>query len=219
MIKGIIFDMDGPLLDSLPIWETAGARYLKTLGIQARPDLSAALAELDMAGGARYLKAEYELKLEVSDIIAGINQTIRDFYHNEAMLKEGVLDFLTGLKNAGIKLTLATSCDREVFEPALERLRIKSLFDGIFTCSELSTNKNEPDIFLKAAEAMNTSPEETWVFEDSLFALRTAGAAGFRTVGVSDPSNQSQTVEIKKVSDLYFERLNHYNDFLNRANS
>ena len=80
----------------------------------------------------------------------------------------------------------ATSSDRRVVEGALKRLKIMDCFARIFTCTEIGAGKDQPDIYLAAAAFMGTRPEETWVFEDALYALETAKKAGFRTVGVFD---------------------------------
>ena len=56
MITGAIFDIDGTLLDSMPIWENAGARYLATLGIKAKPDLKERLDALSLPEGAIYMQ-------------------------------------------------------------------------------------------------------------------------------------------------------------------
>ena len=87
MIRGAIFDVDGTLLDSMAIWEDAGARYLKGLGIQAQEDLGKLLFPMSLQEGAAYMKARYDLKLSVSQIIEGVGDTVRDYYFYEAPLK------------------------------------------------------------------------------------------------------------------------------------
>ena len=89
MIRGAIFDVDGTLLDSMAIWEDAGARYLKGLGIQAQEDLGKLLFPMSLQEGAAYMKDRYDLKLSVSQIIEGVGDTVRDYYFYEAPLKKG----------------------------------------------------------------------------------------------------------------------------------
>lgn len=93
MIRGAIFDVDGTLLDSMAIWEDAGARYLKGLGIQAQEDLGKLLFPMSLQEGAAYMKDRYDLKLSVSQIIEGVGDTVRDYYFYEAPLKNGAADF------------------------------------------------------------------------------------------------------------------------------
>ena len=68
VIKGAIFDIDGTLLDSMPIWENVGARYLATLGIKAKPDLKERLDALSLPEGAIYMQKEYGLSVSASSI-------------------------------------------------------------------------------------------------------------------------------------------------------
>lgn len=219
MIKGVIFDIDGVILDSLSIWEKAGEMFLKKLGKEPEPGLSKALETMSMTEGAEFVKVRYHLDMDESEIINGVNQTIKDFYAYEVRLKEGVELFLKGLQQHGIKIAAATSCDREVFERALTRLNVISYFDRIFTCTEIGAGKSKPDIFLAAADYMETLPRDTWVFEDALYAVKTAKNAGFRTVGVYDHYSRDNWDEIKRISDIYFEKLDNIHAFLEKASS
>lgn len=219
MIKGVIFDIDGVILDSMHIWDKAGEMYLKKLGKVPEPGLSKALEAMSMTEGARYLKEKYCLDMAEDAIIKGINKTIEDFYAYDVELKEGVELFLKELHRRGIKVTAATTCDREVFEKALIRLNIIGFFDRIFTSTETGSGKTRPDIFFAAADYMGTLPGETWVFEDALYAIKTAKNAGFRTVGVYDHYSRDNWDEIKRISDIYFEKLDNIHAFLEKASS
>lgn len=219
MVKGVIFDIDGVILDSMQVWDKAGEMYLQKLGLQPEPGLSKALETMSMNEGAKFLKERYCLDMDEDEIIKGINDTIKDFYAHEVRLKEGVERFLDGLYRRGIKIAAATSCDREVFEKALVRLNVIGYFDRIFTATETGSGKTKPDIFIAAAEHMGTIPEETWVFEDALYAIKTAKSAGFRTAGVYDDYSKDSWDDIKRISDLYFEKLDDVSDFLEKAAS
>lgn len=203
MIAGIIFDVDGTLLDSMSIWNHAGERYLRSLDIEAAPDLGNVLFPMSMKEGASYMKREYGLPFSITEIIKGVNDTIRSFYAFEAEPKEGVLEFLKELKCHHVKMTAATSTDRCVIEPALERMGILRKLEGIFTCSEIGVGKESPDIYEAARLYMGTDISSTWVVEDALYALKTARSAGFGTIGVYDASSQSQQEEIRLEADIY----------------
>ncbi|HHW01063.1 MAG TPA: HAD family phosphatase [Clostridiaceae bacterium] len=214
MIKGAIFDLDGTILDSMSIWDNAAEMYLNSMGIKAEPGLGKTMFAMSMTEGAEFLKDRYCLDMDTDEIIAGINHTIEDFYYYHVQLKEGAEQFLKGMKQAGIKMVAATSSDRQVVERALERLNVISCFDRIFTCTETGAGKEKPDIYLAAAEFMGTVPEDTWVFEDALHAIKTAKSAGFRTVGVYDASSKDNLDEIKRISDIYLEKLDNIDAFL-----
>jgi len=219
MIKGVIFDIDGVILDSMPIWDKAGEMFLINLGIQPESGLAETLFCMSMSEGAKYLKERYLLDMNEDEIINGVNETIKDFYAHQVQLKEGVEQFLRGIKQHGIKMVAATSCDRQVFERALKRLNVIDYFERIFTSTEVGAGKVKPDIYLASAKHIGTLPEDTWVFEDALYAIRTAKNAGFRTVGVYDDSSKADWDEIKKVSDLHFKNLDNVHAFLEKVSS
>lgn len=219
MIKGAIFDLDGVILDSMPVWEKAGEMYLGNLGLQVEFGLAKAMYCMSMSEGAKYLKERYRLDMDEEAIIEGINRTIEDLYSYQVQLKEGVEQFLKGMCQAGIKMTVATSCDRQVFERALERLNVTHFFERIFTSTEIGAGKVKPDIYLAAAEHMGTQPKDTWVFEDALYAIQTAKRAGFRTVGVYDDCSIDDLDKIKRISDIYLRKLDNVHAFLEKASS
>ncbi|MDD4377171.1 MAG: HAD family phosphatase [Eubacteriales bacterium] len=207
MIKAAIFDVDGTLLDSMPMWHDAGARYLKTLGIEAEPNMGDKLFVMSMDMSASYLKDNYNLTQTIDEIKTGINKTMEKFYFYEAQPKPGVVDFLDKLEHEKTKMTIATSTDRYVIEAALKRTGLDRYFDGIFTCSEVGKSKSHPDIFYQAAGLMESEPEDTWVFEDGLYAIKTAKIFGFKVVGVYDIISCKDQEEIEKISDIYVKNL------------
>lgn len=217
MIAGAIFDLDGTILDSMPIWDAAAGMFLNSMGIEAEPGLGKAMFSMSMTEGAEFLKGRYGLDMAVDAIIAGVNRTIEDFYFYHVRLKEGAEHFLKAMKRAGIKMTAATSSDREIVERALERLNVISCFDRLFTCTEIGAGKDKPDIYLAAAGHMGTLPQNTWVFEDALYAIQTAKNAGFKTVGVFDASGAESLEDIRIISDIYLEKLDNIDAFLEKA--
>ena len=206
-IAGAIFDIDGTILDSMKIWEDAPGLYLESLGIKGELGLGKTLFSMSMTEGAEFLKENYCPDQDAEAIIKGVNHIVRNFYFEQVRLKEDAKKFLRDLKQTGIKITAATTSDREFVEKALERLDVLDCFDRIFTCTEIGAGKSQPDIFFAAAEHMGTAPGSTWVFEDSLYAIQTAKEAGFRTVGVYDESSAKDQDEIRRLTDIYLERF------------
>ena len=194
MIRGIIFDVDGVLLNSMPVWENLGELYLKSRGIPAEKGLGETLFSMSLEEGARYLISHYGLELTCEQVVKGLAREVRDFYAERVPLKEGARQFLDEFRERKIPMVIATSGDRNNTEAALKRLKVFSYFQGIFTCSEIGSGKNQPDIYYAAALHLDTDAEETLVFEDAYHALRTAGKAGFKTVAVYDRSNDKQQI-------------------------
>lgn len=213
MIRGAIFDADGTLLDSMGIWEDLGARYLRRQGREPRPGLSATLFPMTLEESSAYLREQYHLPHEEAAIRQGILDTLADYYRQEVPLKSGVPAFLEQMHRHGLPMTIATTGDAELLEAALARLHVRQYFGRIFTCTELHTTKREPDIYLKAAAWMGTSPAETLVFEDVLHALHTAAAAGFPTVAVEDAASIHDREEIVQAAAIYLQNFESFDRF------
>ena len=218
MIRGVIFDVDGVLLNSMPVWENLGELYLKRKGISAESGLGEILFSMSLEEGADYLISHYGLELTREQVVKGLAREVRDFYAERVPLKEGVRRFLNEFRERKIPMVIATSGDRDNTEAALKRLKVFSYFQGTFTCSEIGSSKNQPDIYLAAALHMDADPEETLVFEDVYHALLTAKKAGFKTVAVYDRSNDRQLAQIWNTADIYLPEFEDFELFWKRVN-
>ncbi len=212
MIKAAIFDIDGTLLDSMPIWQDVGRRYLRSLGIEAKADLEEKLDVLSLPEGVDYIKKEYGLHFPKEEMIDNIKQIVKDFYDKEAQLKPGAKTLVESLAKNNIPMIIATASDRDMAQAALERNEIWHFFTGMVTCEEAGAGKTSPKVFEMACEILGTGKEETWVFEDSLYAVQTAAAAGFPVCGVFDEYSRKDSRQIKECADLYVNRLTEISD-------
>lgn len=203
MIKGAIFDIDGTLLDSMPIWTDVGARYLRSIGVTPEKGLGEILFSMTMEEGAAYLRRTYDLSQTESEIQKGIVDIIGDFYRYEVPLKAGMREHLEHLSSQNIPMTLATTGERELAEAALTRLGVWQYFSAMFTANELHTSKKEPLIYHTAANFMGTAPHETMVYEDVIHALTTAKKAGFQTTAVEDTASEKDKAAILAIADHY----------------
>ncbi len=204
MLKGAIFDFDGTLVDSMFIWDTIGEDYLRSVGKEPHENLKEAFMTLTLEEAAEYYREHYGVTLSVKEIVDGVNGMIEEIYRTKVTLKKGVADYLNFLKENGVKMCVATVTDRYLVEETLERLGIRHCFSKVFTCAEVGCGKDKPIIYRKAQEYLGTAKEETYVFEDSLFALKTANNDGFNTVGVYDRHENRQD-ELKKLADYYIQ--------------
>lgn len=205
MVNGIILDVDGTILDSMGIWDNAGTIYLKNFGIQAERNLGNILFSMSMTEGAEYLKNTYGLVQTTEEIIAGINNTVFDFYEKHVQLKDGILLFLQFAKKKRIPMSIATTSDRTVIMAAFQRLALKQYFVDIVTASEVGKGKEEPDIYFAAAKHMGNDIKNIWVIEDAFHAIQTAKKAGFQVAGIYDDSSRELQEKIRRCSDFYLE--------------
>ena len=210
MIKGAIFDIDGVLLDSMGIWDDLGARYLRSLDKIPEEGLNKILFSMSMEQGAEYLNEHYGLNKSVKETVEGIGRMLEDYYFYEVLLKPGAKEVLEFLKSKNIKMAAATSSPRTHIEKALSRNGLLGYIDKIYTTSEVGVSKHSPDIYNLAADFLKTKSEETLVFEDSLYALKTAKEAGFVTVGVFDEKGESNQAELENKADLYLKKLDDF---------
>ena len=213
MGKGAIFDVDGTLLDSMPIWEDAAARFLAGLGLGAQEGLGDIMFRMSLDEGAVYLKNTYGLDMSVEEVKAGVLGVIRDFYVNQVQPKAGVREFLKELSSRRIPMYIATSSNREHIRAAFERLGLYEYFDGMITCEEAGAGKREPTIFLLAAQRMGLAPQDIFVFEDVIHAVRSAGSAGFVTVGVYDKASEPDNEAMRAESSIYLHSLENWEKF------
>lgn len=203
MIRGVIFDADGTLIDSMQAWADVGVRYLAQRGIVADADLPAIMFHRSLEEGASHIKARYGLPESVAELRAEMLALIASFFENEVALKPGARETIDTLRRRGIPLTVATSGKQEFLVAALRRLGVLDAFCGIFTCTDHNTTKHESAIYDLAAAHMGTAPQETAVFEDVLYCVQTAKAAGYYVVAVEDAASVSQREAIRHAADLY----------------
>ena len=204
-IKAAIFDADGTLLDSMGQWNLVPYRYVKSLGVAADENIAEKLFTMTISEAAEFIIDEYELSVTVEEAVEGMDAIIREFYKNDVKLKDGAGELLEFFKSRGIPMVIGTSTDRDCIEVGLERTGISAYFDRIYTSTEVGKSKEKPDLFIQAMEFMESSPDETIVFEDGLYSLRTAAALGMKTVGIFDEVSLSNQKELKELADLYVD--------------
>ena len=205
MIKGAIFDMDGTLLESMGMWYAAGVNYLETLGIEADKSLGDTMFCMTVPIAAEYIYKEFDLGargLTIEEIIDGINAPVAEFYRNDAQPKPGAGALLKKLHDMGILVIIGTSSSRSFVEMSMSRLGYMDYVTDIISCVDLGHTKAEPLLFDIAAEKMGSAPDETWVFEDGLYALETAVNNGYRTVGLYDEISHDDWEKIQEMADI-----------------
>lgn len=202
MIQGMIFDIDGTLLDSMPIWYDLGERYLRSLGIMPQPDLGCTLNSMTLEEGIMYLRSQYDLKQSPSQIRHDLKGIMDVFYRREVQTKPGVKAFLRTCHGRNIPMVLVTVGDAELAQAALMRNGIWQYFAGLLTCEAFHTNKHAPCIYQKAAELLGTDPSRTLVFEDLFYAVKAAKDAGFTVAAILDDAGRKDWPMMARLADI-----------------
>ena len=203
--KGAIFDMDGTLLDSMPVWKRLTQGYLKQFGVHITDQDYAVTEGFSQPQVAQYFADRYPELPDAQSLMDGMDRLISARYEAIAKPKEGVLDFLEGLRRRGVKMAIATLTARRHAEKALRDRDMLDYFEFMLTIEDVGISKREPDIYLQAAARMGLEPAECTVFEDAPYACATARRAGFRVCGMVEPAYAAGEDELRASSALIVE--------------
>lgn len=186
--KGVaaIFDMDGTLIDNTPFHFKAWQLLFKERGM---PELSNETYKREISGvPINVTVARYFPDADAAEQKA-LKKEKQQLYEQEfkPFLRpiNGLENFLAELKDAGIPIALATSSDAADVDFIFESINIRHYFDAIITGGMVSKPKPDPQIFLKAAEHLNTRPQKCLVFEDSTSGLKAGCDAGMKVIGIT----------------------------------
>lgn len=204
-IKGAIFDLDGTILDSMFIWSEIGYKFLEMKNIHLPAGADEQFTTMSLTEAAEYYIAHFDNTATIEGIVADINSLVENFYFNEVLKKPDVEEFLEFLKNRGVKMCVATATDKYMVEKALERNGLLHYFSEIYTCNGVGAGKNTPVIYDVSLEHLGTPKENTFVFEDALYAIETANKAGYNIVGIKDVSEKADPEVIKSYCNYFIE--------------
>ncbi|HHD2754220.1 TPA: HAD family hydrolase [Clostridium perfringens] len=205
-IKGVIFDLDGTLVDSMGVWAKIDVDYLNKLGHEVPNNLKEEITHLGFKEVAKYFKKRFNIADSEEEIMKTWHDMAYIEYKKNIKLKPGAREFLKQLKESNIKIGLATSNSYPLLEVSLKSNDIFDLFDSITITGEVSRGKDFPDVYLLAAERLGLSPNECAVFEDILPAVKGALSAGMKVFAVEDHTvSDEERTKIKKYAHEYIE--------------
>jgi beta-phosphoglucomutase family hydrolase len=185
MIKGVIFDMDGTMIDNMMIHHRAWQRKLAALGLELSIDeVKEQVHGVNDEILVRLFGDRFNAK-ERQQIANEKEATYREICGPELQLIKGLSSFLDQLKAAGIPLAIGTAAPSENMHFTLDKLRLRPYFQAAFHAGDVRRGKPHPEIFQKAATALGLSPAECLVFEDSPTGIKAAHNAGSRAVAIT----------------------------------
>ena len=185
MLRGVVFDMDGVIIDSHPAHRLAWKAFLESLGRETRDE------ELDfiLDGYKRAEILEHFLGKLAPEQIAEYGNRKDELLQkrNDAVQPmPGVVEFLGHLSEAGIPSAVATSASRRRALGTLKEIGLACCFHTIVTGDDVPSGKPDPGIYRLAAERLQESPEHLLAVEDAASGVKSARAAGLRCLGVAD---------------------------------
>ena len=197
--KYAIFDMDGTLIDSMVFWKNLATEYLTSKGILQIPaDILEQIKPMTMSESAALFRREFGL---TGDVEAQMNEMMEDHYRNDIPLKPGVWEYLENLHRQGVRMCVASATAEHLMESCLTRLGVRQYFEFLLSCETVGAGKRSPQVYQESARRLGTVPGEIAVYEDALYAVQTAKAAGFHVVGVYDDSAADSWQAIEQESD------------------
>lgn len=206
-IDGAIFDMDGTLIDSMGVWRNLAELYARKKGFVPDPRVDDTVWDHGMLNGAAYLKKVYGMEETPEVIVQEMFELVVRFYREQVQEREGIRQILEELTAGGVRMCIASATDEWMGKNAMERTGLDRFFEKYFCCRQVGEGKETDRIYQTAREFLGTEVERTVVFEDALYAARTASAAGFKLVGIRDAWEPGQK-ELSGLSDLYLDWKN-----------
>ena len=204
-MKYIIFDLDGTLIDSMPVWRGTGSGFLNNHNFPVPENLMEVVKTQTIWQTAEWFRTELGVPMEPEDIVNEIVESVVEAYRHTIPLKDGAMEYLEKMKQEGVEMCILTASEADYILPALDRLDIRKYFSHVLTCTELGEYKNDGKAYLKTMELMGGTLEETVVFEDAYYAVKGAKSVGFPVYAVLDEVVREDDIDkIKETADHYF---------------
>ena len=207
-ITGAIFDFDGTLFDSMHVWKGYKDNFFNYLGIELTEDDKEAFKGLFLRETFLLAIERFNLKQSYEELLSELFEYIKSRYMVETEPKNDIKDFLEKLKSKGVKMGIATATGEPALEAVMKKYDMLHYFSAIYSTYTVGASKTEPKVYDVVLSELGTDKETTWVFEDALYAAKTAKENGYNVVGIYDKSEPNQD-ELKEIVDIY---INNYDE-------
>lgn len=201
-MTGAIFDCDGTLLDTMGLWHSMESELARMANHTLSAEEVEALCTFTLPETARYFHEHHGLGESAAEVEALVHRMAVDYYRTQALPRPGAKEFLEALQAAGIPCAVASSSPHSMLGPGLEGSGLAPLIAHVVSVDDVGASKREPAVFDRARELLGTSRAQTWVFEDSAYALKCARDAGYPTVAVWDCDESGTFEELSALADI-----------------
>ena len=217
MVSGIIFDMDGVLIDSERQSNEGWLWAAEQLGVDMPMWLIDSFKGAPAELCCKFFDDYYKGAIDYWEAKELRTQHVYKIRETEGIpVKKGVKEVFEYIRNNGLKCAVATSTRRESAEKTLHKIGVWDYLDAVVYGDEVEHGKPEPDIFLRAAKAIGISPSEAVVVEDSINGIKAGYAADMRVVHI--PDTIAIDDDIRKLTYMVCDDLNGLIDVVESIN-
>jgi HAD superfamily hydrolase (TIGR01509 family) len=185
-LTAVVFDLDGVIVDSEPVWEQVRRGYVAEHGGQWQPDSQRRLMGMSTQEWARYLSEELGVGQPPEEVARGVIEQMAQRYHRELPLMPGAVAAVRRMAPRW-RLGLASSSPRSLIDRLLAEAGLSDAFEVTLSTEEVERGKPAPDVYLTVAGRLGVDPGSCLAVEDSSNGLRSAAAAGMVVVAVPHP--------------------------------
>jgi sugar-phosphatase len=186
-IEAVIYDMDGLIIDSEPLWKIAEIDSFKEIGYDFTIEMCALTTGMRIDEVVNYWWKQFKWdKYSQKQVIDSIQNKMIHLINTKGKLLPGVLKTLNLLKKMDIPLALASSSSMSLINETIDSLNIRSFFKVIHSAEKEKAGKPDPSVFLTTAKMLKLKPEKCLVFEDSKVGMMAGLNANMRTILVPE---------------------------------
>ena len=214
MLKAVIFDMDGVIIDSEPMHRKAYLNMFDEVGIEVSNEMYESFTGQSTLNICRRLCDHFSLKETPETLVTLKRKHYKQFFNTDSDLAliDGVLDLIKNYYENGLTLILGSSASMSGINMIFERFDLNQYFKAKLSGADLKQSKPHPEIFEKAAEASGYGRNECIVIEDSTNGIAAAKSAGIYCVGYDSfhSKNQDYSKADKVINDfkeIFFEKI------------
>jgi beta-phosphoglucomutase family hydrolase len=189
-IKGIIFDLDGTLVDSEPNYYKSDKKLFDEYGIALTAEMNNKYIGIGSQDMMKDIKAKFNIHESIEILVAKKNQYYIDIAKENTIVFPEMLKFLQLLKKNNFPMAVASGSSPEIIEMILSITNIKPYFDVVLSAEEVKKGKPAPDIFIETAKLLGISPDNCLVLEDSQYGVEAAKSAGMYCISIPFPPSE-----------------------------